>query len=149
MGCDLLWLPSFQLEYVLRAVADALWSMSSELHRRDRTVTKWLITSSDEYIKRLLSSVAENIHKTKLTLFYLNYISRIQTYSKAPLLRKVIIRLSILIPAFVAILAAATPSPASDSVELIKRYCGNNPPADPACPQGLFQVSGNVFYASS
>ena len=55
-------------------------------------------------------------------------------------------RLSIIIPALFTALAAATPAPASDSPELVKRYCGNNPPPHPACPKGLFQVSRNQSY---
>ena len=58
-------------------------------------------------------------------------------------------RLSIIMPALIAALAVATPAPETDGPELVKRYCGPNPPAHPACPQGLFQVSRDAVLANS
>ena len=129
---------------------DTSWSMSCEEHGGDGKIADWVITISDASIKQLPSSVAKHIHKTQLPLIQSNHTSQLQTHSnKSPAFRTIIMRLSIIISALIASLAVAAPAPESDSPELVKRYCGDNPPTHPACPKGRFVVSEDAFHASS
>lgn len=52
-------------------------------------------------------------------------------------------RVTILVSAVFAALAVATPVESEEHMALQKRWCDGHPVPNPACPHGLFQVSGS------